>query len=70
MKTITVKLQLKDEYKYIAHQPWGSITAFLKKPEIDSSDAEGCFWALQDGEIELSAFGEQREDWKDSVVEI
>ncbi len=57
-KTISINLEIPDDYRWIACQPWGEWLAFKTRPKLVKE--MGCktyCWGLQKGEISLSDFG-------------
>ena len=72
MKTINIQLNIPDRYKWLAVQPWGEITLFANKPEIESPPDGYEFWSVSKDEASLTNDNEiedlnKVEDWKTSL---
>lgn len=44
MKTITLRISIPSEYKWLAQQPWGQWTVFVAKPSIRTGLVGGHYW--------------------------
>jgi hypothetical protein len=73
MKTITIPISVPDDFKWMALQPYGTWTAFKRKPVIVEEiegDSTCYYWGVQNNELELSNNGPELENWKGSLKEI
>lgn len=71
-KSISIIIQIPKDYKWIARQPFGTITAFKDKPVIvtdTSEDPPASYWEIQVDEMELGT-GEQGNNWENSLIRI
>lgn len=75
-KILKLKIRVPADYKYLAFQPFGSVTLFKNKPEA-LSDSEGggiYYWLTQEDEIDVISDQlikyNQKKKWKKSVRKI
>lgn len=58
-KSVTLKIKVPVEYKYLAVQPWGEVSLFKRKPKwVTAEWSENTFfWDTQTDEISLLGEG-------------